>query len=106
MSPCIQKQTTTAQPEIFCRRNFRWVTFISFDKKTQGRKGDFMAFLFSLAREEKYPVKNPQKAYQEDDDKIFGFGKDDLKIKKTCQGSTSYFCEDFQTSPYVEFSTF
>ena len=79
---------------------------IPFDKKTQGRKGDFKAFLFSLTRQEKYPVKNPQKAYQEDDDKIFGFGKDDLKIKKTCQGTTFYFGEDYQTSPYVEYSTF
>ena len=79
---------------------------IPFNKKTQGKKEDFKAFLFSLTRQERYPVKNPQKAYQEDDDKIFAFGKDDLKIKKTCLGSTYYFGEDFTTTPYVEYSTF
>jgi hypothetical protein len=40
---------------------------IPIDQNTEGRKGDFKAFLFSLTRKEKYPVKNPQKAYQEDD---------------------------------------
>ena len=27
-------------------------------------------------------------------------------MKKTCKGSTFYFGEDFNTSPYVEYSTF
>ena len=79
---------------------------IPIDKTVQGRKSDYKAFLYSLTRNEKYPVKNPQKAYQEDDSYIFGFGKDDLKLKTSCKGSTFYFGEDFETQPYVEYSTF
>jgi hypothetical protein len=79
---------------------------IPFDKTVQGKKADYKAFLFSLSRNEKYPIKNPSKAYQEDTDYIFGFGKDDLKVKKSCKASTFYFGEDFTTSPYVEYSTF
>ena len=78
---------------------------IPFDKNTKGRKTDFKSFLYSLTRDEKYPVKNPTKAYQEDDSFIFGFGKDDLKVKSNCKGSTYYFGEDFETKPYVTYST-
>ena len=79
---------------------------IPFDKNVQGKKTDAKAFLYSLTREEKYPVKKPSKAYQEDNDYMFGFGKDDLKIEKNCKGSTFYFGEDFDTSPYIKYSTF
>jgi len=79
---------------------------IPFDKNVQGRKADKNAFLFSLSRNEKYPIKNPSKAYQEDADYIIAFGKDDLQVKKSCKGSTYYFGEDYSTNPYVEYSTF
>ena len=36
---------------------------IPFDKQITGRKTDYNAFLFSLTRNEKYPVSNPTKAY-------------------------------------------
>ena len=79
---------------------------IPIDKTIQGKKTDYKAFLFSLSRNQKYPIKNPSKAYQEDSNYIFGFGKDDLQVKKSCEGSTLYFGEDYNTSPYVEYSTF
>jgi hypothetical protein len=52
--------------------------------------------LFSLSRNLKYPVKNANKAWYDDDQNLLGFGKDDLRVSKSCFADTSCFGENFQ----------
>ena len=61
--------------------------------------------MFSLSRNEKYPVKNANKAWYDDDQNLLGFGKDDLRVRKTCYADTLYFGEDFQLPAGVKYDS-
>ena len=59
---------------------------------------DEKAFLFSLTKNERYPVIDPNRAFYNDPSQPSGyiaFGKDDLAVFQGCRGQTYYFGEDF-----------
>jgi hypothetical protein len=71
---------------------------IATDAKRSGYMRDPKAFLFSLSKNERYNVIDPNRAYYKDpsdQDAYMNFGKDDLVVLKGCRGQTYYFGEDF-----------
>lgn len=69
---------------------------------------DSYAFLFSLSRNEVYPIKSDSAKvalgydYRDGSDYV-AFGEDDLVLGINCRGSTQYFGEDFQLPAGVEY---
>ena len=71
---------------------------IATDAVRSGYIRDSKAFLFSLSKNERYNVIDPNRAYYNDPsdkDAYMNFGKDDLVVLKGCRGQTYYFGEDF-----------
>ena len=80
---------------------------IATDAKKSGYMRDPKAFLFSLSKNERYNVIDPNRAYYNDpsdQDAYMNFGKDDLVVLKGCRGQTYYFGEDFWLPRGMEYS--
>ncbi len=68
---------------------------------------DPKAFLFSLSKNETYPVIDANRAFYNDPsspEAYMSFGKDDLMILEGCRGQTYYFGEDYQLPDGMEYS--
>ncbi len=69
---------------------------------------DANAFLFSLTKNEAYPIKASSASLAigydyRDGSNYVAFGEDDLVLGINCRGSTQYFGEDFQLPTGVEY---
>jgi hypothetical protein len=80
---------------------------IATDKKRSGYMRDGKAMLFSVTKNETYPVIDPNRAFYNDPqlpEAYMNFGKDDLMILDGCRGQTYYFGEDYQLPNGMEYS--
>lgn len=74
-----------------------------------GFRTDPNAFIFSLTRQEKYPVIEPARAFYQnaENTNIFlAFGKDDLIVTNGCRAQTYYFGEDYRLPNGMEYDAF
>jgi hypothetical protein len=81
---------------------------VSMDRgrKDGTRTRDEKAFLFSLTRNEIYPVRDPNRAWYEDEENLVGFGKDDLRVIEGCEGQTLHFGEDYKQPDSLEYEPY
>jgi len=71
----------------------------AYDPSFNGYKADPKSFLFSLTKNEKYSIKNSDRAqfYDETNKRaILLFGGDDLTLESGCIGNSYNFGEDYQ----------
>ena len=95
--------TSIAQRKLntYWKRNDKFPTKVKSDY-------DGFAFLFSLTRNEVYPIKSDSARLAlgydyRDGSNYVAFGEDDLVLGINCRGSTQYFGEDFQLPAGVEY---
>jgi TLD len=80
-----------------------------YNPSINGYQSDPKAFLFSLTKNEKYPIMNSDKAHYYDqgsDNGILLFGQDDLVLKGGCNGNTVNFGDDYKLPADKDFSVF